>query len=385
VNEKAIPAELRQLPRWACWKQTGKGKVPLDPRTGRHASCTDPATWATFDMAMAAVRSGRYHGLLIALDGDGIVGIDLDDCRDPETGALDPQAAEIIARFVNLEDEFSRVLANMRREGNILSQVIRSCYDNGNLATLTVNPRQAAGAHISITGHITPEELNNRLPSVEMANGFGNRFLWFVVKSDKVMPHTKPIPPEAFEPFVPRLQALRHFATINHADQPVELDPAAKDLWAVVYPRLREDRPGLAGAMVSRGSAMVLRLALIYALLGCKLRKTMGLETIDVAELAVQVADLEAALAVWDYCELSAHMLFASRTGDPLGDKILALLQDGPMTRDEFNRHLSAKQKGALGAVLGMLESANLIRKSKVPHEGAGRPAERWELIESQR
>ena len=49
--------------------------------------------------------------------------------------------------------------------------------------------------------------------------------------------------------------------------------PDAMELWEAMYPKLREDRPGLEGAITARGSAVVLRLSLIYALLDGKLKK----------------------------------------------------------------------------------------------------------------
>jgi hypothetical protein len=297
--------------------------------------------------------------------GEGLIAFVADKIIKDEDGNVEIEPVE--KRLYVVEAEFSRVLANNRREGNVLSQVIRDAFDSGNLATLTVNPRQAAGAHISIVGHITLEELKARLTETEMANGFGNRFLWFVVKSDKIKPRTTPIPGDVFLPFERRLRSLLN---LGGGGRPVEMTSEAADLWDELYCDLREDRPGLAGAMVSRGSVMVLRMALIYALLTVK----------DLKLLAIGPEHLRAALAVWDYCEKSAYQLFETKTGEPLGDKLLQLLANGPMTKTEFNRHLSPKQKAGVGESLAKLEAAGLVRKMKVGHEGAGRPAEQWEL-----
>ena len=148
-------------------------------------------------------------------------------------------------RLYVIEPEFSRVLANIRREGNILSQVLREAYDSGNLSTLTVDPRQAIGAHINLVAHITPAELKKRLSHVEQANGFGNRFLWFYVESDKLLPHTTPIPDSVFIPLEKRLRTLQKLGT-ESKNQPVKLDKEASRLWESIYFQLREDRPGLA-------------------------------------------------------------------------------------------------------------------------------------------
>lgn len=105
-----IPGELRSRPQWVCWRLVPREpkptKVPVSARTGRAASSTDPATWAPFD---AAVRFAREHklGIGYVFSGeDPFVGIDLDKCRDPQTGALDPWAAGI-ARMVRSYGEVS--------------------------------------------------------------------------------------------------------------------------------------------------------------------------------------------------------------------------------------------------------------------------------------
>lgn len=93
VNVEAIPQELKRRGRWVLWRDDPKnGKAPLRP-SGRNASSTDPQTWCDFEAAVEALPD--FAGLGIVL-GDGITGIDLDDCRDPTTGAVDEGAWEIV-------------------------------------------------------------------------------------------------------------------------------------------------------------------------------------------------------------------------------------------------------------------------------------------------
>ncbi len=106
VNASAIPASLRERPQWVCWaNQTRKGKlakVPFDPRTGRRASSTDSATWASFDEAAAACERFGCDGIgyVFAAD-DPHCGIDLDACHDPATGKLTPWAESIVKRLAS--------------------------------------------------------------------------------------------------------------------------------------------------------------------------------------------------------------------------------------------------------------------------------------------
>jgi len=144
-------------------------------------------------------------------------------------------------------------------------------------------------------------------------------------------------------------------------------DDTARELWAGVYPKLSEGKPGLLGAITARAEAQVLRLSMIYALLDCS--------------TIVEVEHLRAALALWLYCEDSARWIFETGTGNKNADKILAALkaagQEGltrlQITNEVFNRHTT---KFEIDDALRLLHSLKLtVRKL----EGtATRPAERW-------
>jgi putative DNA primase/helicase len=96
-----IPEELRQRPQWVVWKLEKRGgkltKVPYIARGVGRASSTDLMTWATFEEAVTAFETGRYRGVgFVFCSADPYVGIDLDDCRDAETGEIKQWAQEII-------------------------------------------------------------------------------------------------------------------------------------------------------------------------------------------------------------------------------------------------------------------------------------------------
>jgi putative DNA primase/helicase len=98
-----LPPELTERPQWVCWRLEERGgiqtKVPYIPGTERKASSTDLMTWRTFSEALAAYEAGEppYDGVgFVFCSGDRFAGIDLDSCRDPETGAVEQWAKEII-------------------------------------------------------------------------------------------------------------------------------------------------------------------------------------------------------------------------------------------------------------------------------------------------
>lgn len=99
-----IPSGLKDRRQWVVFQfeaRDGKTtKVPYSARNGKKASATDPATWSTFTEALEAFHNGRGDGIgyVFSLDDD-CFGIDLDKCRDPESGDLHRDAQAIIARF----------------------------------------------------------------------------------------------------------------------------------------------------------------------------------------------------------------------------------------------------------------------------------------------
>ena len=83
----SLPAELVALDRWVLWRprqRNGKTtKVPYQAANpDREASTTDSRTWMTFTTAFEASRTtGLGMGVVL---GNGLLGIDLDDCINGE-------------------------------------------------------------------------------------------------------------------------------------------------------------------------------------------------------------------------------------------------------------------------------------------------------------
>jgi putative DNA primase/helicase len=102
VVAQGIPKELRQIPNWVNWQLVFKEgatkpwtKVPKNPLTGGNAATDAPSTWTTFEAALAA--SPRHAGIgFVFTEENGLVGVDLDHCRDPKTGAIEVWARRIV-------------------------------------------------------------------------------------------------------------------------------------------------------------------------------------------------------------------------------------------------------------------------------------------------
>ena len=109
-----------------------------------------------------------------------------------------------------------------------------------------------------------------------------------------------------------------------------------------------------------------MRLACLYALMDLK------------AE--IEVEHLQAALALWRYCEDSARYIFGDAPGDPVANRILTALKMAPkgLTRAEISNLFSRDLKSQrISDALATLCAQGQASAAKEPPSG-GRPAERW-------
>ncbi len=84
-----IPNELKRLNKWVNY--VPEIKIPLDPKTGKAASSTDPSTWGTYEQSKASSENIGF-----VFDDTGYYGIDLDDCV--VSGKLNSFAREILGK-----------------------------------------------------------------------------------------------------------------------------------------------------------------------------------------------------------------------------------------------------------------------------------------------
>jgi hypothetical protein len=271
-------------------------------------------------------------------------------------------AGESDKRLLCIESEFSNMLKIMAREGNSLSGVVRQAWDSGNLSTLTRNnPLRATGAHVSIIGHTTRDELLRSLSAIEQCNGFGNRFLWLLAKRSKILPQGATVPEETMARLAEQVAKAVSFASYTGR---VIRDEPANELWDRIYEPLSEGRPGLAGAVLNRAEAQVLRLSLIYALLDCS--------------KLIKVEHLQAAIAVWDYVEGSVRYVFGDKTGNPVADRIMDALRDSEdgLTEDDIGLLFGSRKTEEKN--LALEELLRLRRVTRESKQTGGRPETVW-------
>jgi hypothetical protein len=268
-------------------------------------------------------------------------------------------------RLMIVEPEFPSVLKVMSREGNILPDVIKRAWDGNNLGSLAKNsPNTATAPMVSIIGHSTVDDIKSYLTETDAVNGFGNRFLWPLVRASKDLPEPGRIETVDCNALVRRLHDI---VAAAKRVKLMERDDRAKRAWREMYPELNTPREGLLGSILSRGPAQVMRHACGYALFDLS--------------ATVRVEHLAAARAIWTHNEASAALIFGASTGDRDGDKVLKALRDAPdgltrtaITMAVFQGH---KKATAVAALLERLFTAGLIHR-RYPRSTGGRPAEIW-------
>jgi primase-polymerase (primpol)-like protein len=90
LNFDRVPQSLRSRDQWVLWnlaERDGKPtKIPVQA-DGAAAKSNDPKTWATFATVREAFGRGGFTGIGFMFSAaDAFCGIDLDGCRDPQTG-----------------------------------------------------------------------------------------------------------------------------------------------------------------------------------------------------------------------------------------------------------------------------------------------------------
>jgi hypothetical protein len=266
-------------------------------------------------------------------------------------------------RLLVMESEFARVLKVMGRQGNTLSPVIREAWDSGDLSVMTKTAAKATGTHTGILAHVTVDELRREMSDTETTNGFANRFVWLAVRRSKFLPEPEPFAGSAVDRLGSRVTRALEAARVAGR---VERDPDAKALWAEIYADLSKDREGLAGSILNRAEAHVLRLSLTYALLD--------------GSPVITVPHLESALELWHYAEQSVHFIFGDATGDGIADSIYrALREQGEMDRVDITnllgRHVTSSR---IDAALQVLATTGKAKGAKRMTGDRGRPAEVW-------
>jgi hypothetical protein len=268
-------------------------------------------------------------------------------------------------RLFLLAEEFASVLHLLGQSSGQLSPLLRSAWDGGNLyAHNGTHLLCASNAHFSMVAHITPRGLAHHLTRTEAHCEFANRCLWTSVRRSQSPLDDGGLPAAQLSAVAHELRRALHW-TQSQSEFIFGRTEAASLLWHERYPVLSQARPDVYQAATSRAEAQVSRLSAIYAALD--------------RSAFIEPFHLQAALAVWDYCQASARLFFDAAPIDLTARRISEALDASPQgltgtqIRALFHRQvtrtridLALEQLRALGFINGFVES------------GRGRPSTLW-------
>lgn len=178
VQPDGIPDQLKHYPQFFCWDWENRSgrwtKPPLKADGTGYAKSTDPATYSTFDAAYAAALSRALAGIGFAVTkSDPICFLDLDHCRDQETGVIDAWAEDVMWSFRSTYHEVSPSGTGIRIIG--YGRLPDGAKHTKNIA---LDARAGAkielfddGKYMTLTGHAcygSPQELTDIQASLDV-------------------------------------------------------------------------------------------------------------------------------------------------------------------------------------------------------------------------
>jgi hypothetical protein len=303
------------------------------------------------------------------------------DLRDPSLGKGkkgEPVVDEGVAdkRRVYLQPELSTVLKQGHRESDPLLEYLRSFFDGEEcVGSKTVDPRKVTGAHVSLFGHCTPDDLKMYLSDSDKANGTANRILWLFGMRSKKLPRGGDVfgMMDFLGPELARVAAALEFAK---SIKVIRRDPSIEDWWEKeVYEKLDDIPPGKIGALFVRAITIVMRIASGFALADLT-------EAVEGGVLLLRRCHIEAALAIWEHSERSLRFIFEADV-DPNAEKLLKALKAVPegLTKRKILHEVFGRNKEAetVNALLKKLLAYRYIELTE-PISTGGRPAPHYRL-----
>ncbi len=313
---------------------------------------------------------GTWQGKLSGLTtGEGVIGYFRDaPPRDPKDKSQ-PVAVLTDKRGFIVETEGGRVLTRANAEGSILPYIIIQSFDGPDMRVMTRHdPLVASNTHIVIDTHTTPTDLRDKLSEVSQTNGFANRFLFMLVKSERVLPS-----PESFgmRPGLAALTAKLHdLLVFARSVGAMKRDDQAEELWRSIYEQLNFPAPRTSSEIVAslcaRGPVYVMRLSMLFALMD------------GAREIAAM--HLLQALELWSYAERSIDALFGDTCGRKDADTILIhLRRQFEMDRTELYEAVGKNWSAdRIAKGLAYLLERHLANYRRERSGDRGRPREVW-------
>jgi len=285
--------------------------------------------------------------------GEGIA-FAIRDAHEPDEKGKGGDEGVRDKRLLVIEPEFANVLAQVKRDGNTLSAVVRNLFDGRDIEPLTkTSQTKATRPHVVIGGHITGFELREKATENDAANGLLNRFLILYVYRPKLVPLPRATPDDVLQQLARQVAQAIDFACCSdpHADNQheVTLTGEAEDFWCERYPEITRDRDGKGGNLLARSEMYARMLAMIFCLMDPRSQ--------------IEPCDMRAALAWLDYWHRSIVYIFECDDDDAELDEfttaVLRVVSERPgislsQVQEAWSRKRTAQVKKSLERLLNL-------------------------------
>jgi hypothetical protein len=225
-------------------------------------------------------------------------------------------------RAVVIDEEFNNILNSNAKLNATLGGVLKKSWDGPDELKVgnATNPYKATDPHISIVGHIITDELLSGLTSLDMMNGFANRFLYTYVERTKDLDEGGEIASLNLDKHI---QAFKNiFKYIKHQNKignnEVKRSKNSERIWKKFCKKWRNVKhSGVLNSITKRARPQVLRLSTLRALMD--------------GSFEVKTQHLNAAIAMWDYSFDTAKFVFGETSGDSFVEEIKTILEMHPL------------------------------------------------------
>lgn len=280
--------------------------------------------------------------------------------------------------LINLP-EFQQCLANMRQPDSILSSILRAAWDDKpEISTPAKTSRAvASGALISMISAISRAEFLQETTTTDAENGMLNRMNMVCSRRSKLLPQGGKFSRLTHSDEWADLQKRFNHNIAEATPVQMERDDEAQLYWGLdekphsgMYRELNHPRPGLYGSITARAPQIMLRMALITAVIN--------------GDRQIRREHLEAAYEIWRYCDHSARYIFSDMLIDngtalQIVTKLREMTPEG-FSRTDINRLWKGRKSSEdITQALQQLSHYGLARHEK--NETAGRPMEMWFAI----
>jgi hypothetical protein len=297
--------------------------------------------------------------------------------KKSEETIVDPGVDE--KRLLVSLSEMQQLFAMMQRQDSILASVLRQGWDKDKLSVPSKNSGvRSTGAHLSLVGGTSKEELLQQVGASDAQNGTLNRILFACSRRSQKLPEGGQFLTLTESPEWRELRKRFNQNTANAEKLPINLqrDEDAADDWGRnnasncgIYNELTQVRAGLWGDVTARAAQQVMRLSVITAVIN--------------DSRIIRREHQDAALEQWRYCDDSSKQVFGNRLDDPTASEIQGRLREaGPrgLTRSQIHEIWKRnKPADEINRALRLLSELGLARHQSM--STGGKPAERWFVL----